>query len=68
MNQFNVPVRGEVSDNNQAIFDNLNKAIGMVPNLYATMAYSETALANYLQFQNGKTVEIIPLHLLNLIT
>ncbi|MAX69915.1 MAG: alkylhydroperoxidase [Flavobacteriaceae bacterium] len=55
MNQFNVPVRGEVSDNNQAIFDNLNKAIGMVPNLYATMAYSETALANYLQFQNGKT-------------
>lgn len=55
MATFNVPNREEVSENNQAIFDNLNSKIGMVPNLYASMAYSETALGNYLQFQGGKT-------------
>ena len=55
MTNFKVPNRGEVSENNQTIFDNLNSAIGMVPNLYAAMAYSDTALSNYLQFQNGKT-------------
>ncbi|WP_208023828.1 carboxymuconolactone decarboxylase family protein [Duganella aquatilis] len=27
----------------------------MVPNLYATLAYSETALGNYLTLQNGKS-------------
>lgn len=56
MSRFKVPVRGEVSEANQQLFDQLQKAIGMVPNLYATMAHSETALANYLQFQQGKTL------------
>lgn len=55
MNTFNVPTRGEVSENNQAIFDNLNKALGFVPNLYATYAHSDTALENYLNFANAKT-------------
>ncbi len=55
MTKFNVPTRSEVSENNQAIFDNLNKAIGFVPNLYAAFAYSDTALGTYLQFQNAKT-------------
>ena len=55
MNTFNVPTREEVSENNQAIFDNLNKALGFVPNLYATYAYSNTALENYLGFANAKT-------------
>ena len=55
MANFNVPSRGEVSANNQEIFDNLNKGIGMVPNLYAVMALSDTALENYLAFQNAKT-------------
>jgi len=55
MTQFNVPTRDEVSSNNQAIFDNLKSAIGFVPNLYATFAYSEHGLDNYLQLQNGKT-------------
>lgn len=55
MERFQVPGRGEVSANNQAIFDNLEKGLGFVPNLYATMAYSDTALENYLQFQNAKT-------------
>lgn len=55
MNTFNVPTREEVSENNQAIFDNLNKALGFVPNLYATYAHSDTALENYLNFANAKT-------------
>jgi len=53
--KFKVPRREDVSPNNQAIFDNLNKALGFVPNLYATIAYSDTGLENYLNFQNGKT-------------
>ena len=55
MNTFNVPKREDVSVNNQAIFDNLNKALGFVPNLYATYAHSDTALENYLNFANAKT-------------
>ncbi|MEZ4804717.1 MAG: carboxymuconolactone decarboxylase family protein [Bacteroidia bacterium] len=55
MVNFKVPSRGEVSANNQEIFDNLNKGLGMVPNLYAVMALSDTALENYLAFQNAKT-------------
>lgn len=55
MSTFNVPTREEVSKNNQAIFDNLNKALGFVPNLYATYAHSDTALENYLTFANAKT-------------
>lgn len=55
MSTFNVPTREEVSENNQAIFDNLKKALGFVPNLYATYANSDTALENYLNFANAKT-------------
>ena len=55
MSTFNVPTREEVSENNQAIFDNLQKQVGFVPNLYATYAYSDTALGDYLAFQNRKT-------------
>ena len=32
---FTVPTRDEVSTNNQGIFDNLQKGLGFVPNLYA---------------------------------
>jgi len=55
MNTFNVPTREEVSEKNQAIFDNLQKGLGFVPNLFATYAYSDTALENYLNFSNAKT-------------
>ncbi len=55
MSTFNVPKREEVSADNQAIFDNLQKAVGFVPNLFATYAHSENALANYLTLQNAKT-------------
>jgi uncharacterized peroxidase-related enzyme len=52
---INVPARDEVSPANQAIFDKLKGSLGIVPNLYATMAHSEHALGNYLAFQNAKS-------------
>lgn len=55
MSKFNVPTRDEVSPANQVLFDNLKKGLGKVPNLYATLAYSEHALGNYLAFQNAKS-------------
>lgn len=53
--QFLVPTRQEVSPANQEIFDNLHKALGFVPNLYATIAYSENGLSRFLTYQNAKT-------------
>jgi AhpD family alkylhydroperoxidase len=55
MKTVQVPRYEDVSPANQALFDNLKKGLGMVPNLYATLAHSEHALGNYLAFQNGKT-------------
>ena len=55
MQSFKVPQREEVSSANQAIFDKLKGQLGMVPNLYATFAYSENGLSNYLQLQGIKT-------------
>lgn len=55
MRTFNVPKREEVSTQNQAIFDQLEGAVGFVPNLYATYAYSTNALGRYLAFANAKT-------------
>lgn len=55
MQNFSIPLREEVSENNQAIFDNLQKALGFVPNLYAYYAKNETALADYLTLQNRKS-------------
>lgn len=52
---FEVPTRDQVSENNQAIFDQLEKGVGFVPNLYATYAYNETALGDYLGFQGRKS-------------
>ncbi|MFK7948115.1 MAG: carboxymuconolactone decarboxylase family protein [Saprospiraceae bacterium] len=55
MTNLNVPTRSDVSTTNQVIFDKLEKGIGFVPNLYATFAHSDTALDNYLTFQNAKS-------------
>lgn len=55
MSTINVPAREQVSAGNQAIFDQLQKKLGFVPNLYATMAHSEHALASYLAFQNARS-------------
>ena len=52
---FKVPTRDQVSPNNQKIFDQTQKAFGRVPNLFATFALNETALADYLALQNRKS-------------
>ena len=55
MSTFPVPTRSDVSDANRAIFDRLEKQIGFVPNLYATLAHSDDALASYLALQGAKS-------------
>lgn len=55
MKNFAVPTRDVVAPANQTIFDNLNKALGFVPNLYAAIAYSDNGLGRYLAYQNAKT-------------
>lgn len=55
MKTFNVPTRDQVNESNQAIFDNLEKMVGFVPNLYATYALNDTALGDYLALQNRKS-------------
>lgn len=55
MTTFNVPSRDQVSPPNQALFDNLKKGLGKVPNLYATLALSEHALGSYLALQSAKS-------------
>ena len=67
MTTFTIPTHDTVSPANQAHFDNLKKGLGMVPNLYATLAHSETALGTYLALQNatssiqGKAREVVNL-------
>lgn len=55
MTTIHVPTREQVSPANQALFDQLKKGLGMVPNLYATLALSEHALGSYLALQNAKS-------------
>jgi uncharacterized peroxidase-related enzyme len=55
MTSFTVPTKEEVTPANQVIFDHLNKALGFVPNLYATIAYSTNGLEKFLAYQNAKT-------------
>ena len=55
MKTVSVPTYDNVSTANQALFDNLKKALGFVPNLYATFAHSDTALATYLALQNARS-------------
>jgi len=55
MTNFTVPARETVSANNREIFDQLKSAFGVVPNLYAYFAHSETALGDYLALQNRQS-------------
>lgn len=56
MTKFSIPTRTEVSENNQILFDTLSKNIGFVPNLYAYFAKNDTALGDYLDLQNRKSI------------
>ena len=55
MSNFNVPKREDVSSDNQAIFDKLKGSLGFVPNLYASMAHSDSALGTFLAFSGAPT-------------
>jgi uncharacterized peroxidase-related enzyme len=55
MKTFKVPSREEVSAGSRAGFDNLQKALGFVPNHYPTIAHSENGLEKYLAYQSAKT-------------
>jgi AhpD family alkylhydroperoxidase len=55
MKTFTVPTRETVSSANQQLFDKLNKGLGKVPNLFATMALSENALGTYLALSSAKS-------------
>ena len=55
MRPFNVPTKDEVTDENRQILEQLENQLGFIPNIYATYAHSDTALARYLAFANGKT-------------
>lgn len=55
MRPFDVPTENQVTAQNRQIFESLKSKLGFVPNIYATYAYSQNALARYLQFANGAT-------------
>ena len=55
MKTVHVPTYEQSSPANQALMDNLKKALTFVPNLYATFTHSETALGTYLNLQNAKS-------------
>jgi uncharacterized peroxidase-related enzyme len=66
---FTVPTKADVSANNQGIFDNLQKGLGFVPNLYAYFAKNETALSDYMTLQNRKsTLKAKEREVINLVT
>jgi len=55
MNRFNIPTKEQVTPENQEVFNSLEKSLGFVPNLYAYYAKNDTALTDYLSFQNRKS-------------
>jgi uncharacterized peroxidase-related enzyme len=55
MSTFNVPTKNEVTEDNQIIFTQIKEKLGFVPNVYASLAHSDTALGNFLAFGNSKT-------------
>ncbi|MEO1523951.1 MAG: peroxidase-related enzyme [Planctomycetota bacterium] len=66
---FAVPTRDEVSEKNQAVFDKLQKSLGMVPNIYATFAHSDSALSDFLTFDHRKTsLSVKEREVVNLVT
>jgi len=53
MKTIQVPAREQVSVESQAMFDQLKRRLGKVPNLYATMGYSANALKGFLEFDGA---------------
>ena len=53
MKTIKVPEKEQVSVESQFIFDQIQKKMGMIPNLYATIGYSSHALKGYLAFDEA---------------
>ncbi|MBT1685957.1 carboxymuconolactone decarboxylase family protein [Dawidia soli] len=51
MKTIQVPLTAEVSPVSQALFDQIKKKVGKLPNLYATIGYSASALKGFLDFE-----------------
>lgn len=56
MRKFHIPTKEEVAEHDRKIFFELEKSIGFIPNLYAFMAHSDTALKSFLTFSSTPTV------------
>jgi AhpD family alkylhydroperoxidase len=52
MKPFTVPTYDQAPDAAKPAFDRFNKAMGKMPNLYATIGYSANALNSYLAYVN----------------
>lgn len=48
--KINVPTKEQVDSKARNIFENLEKNLGMIPNLYATIGYSSDILEAYLNY------------------
>jgi uncharacterized peroxidase-related enzyme len=53
MKQITVPGFEQVGPTSQALFEQMKKRLGKVPNLYATIGYSEHALKAFMEFEAG---------------
>lgn len=56
MRKFHIPTKEEVKEHDRRIFYALEESIGFVPNVYAFMAHSDTALKSYLAFAQTPTM------------
>ncbi|MEJ2880177.1 DUF417 family protein [Pedobacter sp. GR22-6] len=52
MKTIEVPAKAQVSTESQAIFEQIQKKLGKVPNLYAVIGYSAHALQGMLEFED----------------
>lgn len=52
MKTINVPTVNQLDEKAQSILNNVKSQLGMIPNLYATIAYSSDTLENYLNFSS----------------
>lgn len=53
--KFTVPTREQQSENNLPTYDAIQKGLGFVPNLFATLGLSDNGLQHYISFQNDKS-------------
>ncbi len=56
MSPIIVPTKEQVPPENRKYFDYFIANLGMMPNLYAVLAYSESGISTYLQLQKRKRI------------